>query len=202
MDDDALRQLPGRGRRRAASAVADVDLDHHFDRAARCRDRRRQPLDPVDRIDRDRQPHPPRQRRDTRQLGRVDDLVRDVDVGDAGIGERLGLARLLDAHADRAGCHLQPCDRGTLVHLGVRPEADAVVARECRHCREVSLHRIEVDHERRRVDRGDRIAGTWRRAHDVTRGTVGQSPSLASSRVVPSRCAVSLQPTSVKRSPV
>ena len=43
------------------------------------------------------------QRGDARQLGGVDHLVADVDVVDAGGGERLRLARLLHADADRAG---------------------------------------------------------------------------------------------------
>ena len=63
----------------------------------------REPLDALDRIDRDREPDALGERGDARQLGGVDHLVRDVDVVDAGRGERLGLARLLDADADRAG---------------------------------------------------------------------------------------------------
>ena len=59
--------------------------------------------------------------------------LRDVDVVDAGVGERFGFARLLDAHADRAGLALHPRDGRALVHLGVRPQADAVAARELRH---------------------------------------------------------------------
>jgi len=138
--------------------VADVDLDEDVDRAAGRGDGAGEPLDALNRIDRDRQPDAFGERGDARQLGSVDHLVRDVDVVDAGGGERFRLARLLDADADRAGLSLHPRDRRALVHLRVRPQPDAVAARERRHGGEVSLHRVEVDDERRRVDRLDRIA--------------------------------------------
>jgi hypothetical protein len=203
MRDDLLRELAGRRRRDAAAALADVDLDEDVDRRAGPCHRRREPLDADQRVDCDRETHARRERGDTCELGRIDHLVRDVDVVDAHGGERFGFARLLHADADRARGALQPRDGRALVHLRVRPEAHAVLAREGRHRREVLLHRIEIDDKRWRVDRLDRVAASDRRdPHSAARGTVGQSPSLASSRVPSSRCEVSLQPTSVKRSPV
>ena len=66
--------------------------------------------------------------------------------------------------------------------------------------REVALHRIEVDDQRRRVDRLDRVAAVAGAASSHCRAPRHgrQSPSLASSSGSPSRWEVSLQPTSVK----
>ena len=165
MRDDLLGERAGRGGRDAAAALADVDLDEHFDHAAGKLQRGREAFDAERRIDRDREPDSLRQFRHALELGRRDDFVADEDVGDAAVGQRLGLARLLHADADRTGADLQPRDRGALVHLRVRPQANAVGAGELGHSREVALHRVEVDDECRRIDRIDAIADLRCRSH-------------------------------------
>src|SRR5262249_45354359 len=65
--------------------------------------------------------------------------------------ERLRLAHLRRAHADRSRLELQLRDRRAFVRLGVRPRGDAR-RRELRlHRREVLLEFVEIDAERRRV---------------------------------------------------
>ena len=158
MRDDMLGENAGRRRRNAAAAVADVDFDEHVDRRLRVAHGRGQAFNAFGRVDGDREAHLPRQRRDASEFCRGDDFVGDVEVGDARLGERFGLARLLHAHAHRARRHLQARDRRALVHLRVRAQAHAVRAREGGHRREIALHRVEVDHQRRRIDRGDAVA--------------------------------------------
>ncbi len=201
---DPMRERPGRHRRHAAAALADVDLDEHVDLRPSVAHGRGQAIDAFGRVDGDRHPHAPRQRRHARQLARRDHLVGDVDVVDAGIGQGFGFARLLDADADRAGGDLQAGDCRAFVHLRVRPKAHPMAARERRHGGQVAFHRVEVEHQRRRVDRLDASTddGGDGGAHAaLARGTRAASPPpspASSSGMSPSRCAVSLQPTSVK----
>ena len=167
---DLLRQRDRRlAGRHAAAALADVDFDEHVDHgvaallAAHVVHRQRQARDAFDAVHRDGQlavlgRDPVRQRRDTRQLGGGDHFVADVHVADAARDHGFGLGGLLHAHAHGAGLHLQPGERGALVHLGVRPPAHAVLARELGHAREVALHRVQVDDQRGRVDGADALA--------------------------------------------
>ena len=155
MGQDARDQRRRGVGRDAAATVADVDLDENRDRRLRRARRFGQQVDALGGVDGDREPDVPRQLGDARELGRPDDLVGDEDVVEARGRQGFGLARLLDADADRAGADLQPGDRRALVHLGVRAQAHAALAGEGRHRREVALHRVEVDHQGRRVDIGD-----------------------------------------------
>ena len=66
--------------------------------------------------------------------------------------------------APAAICSLR--DLRALVRLRVRPQAQAVLARKAGHARDVAFERVEVDHQRRRLDRGERVAGArGRRPH-------------------------------------
>ena len=78
---------------------------------------------------------------------------------------------LLHADADCAGRDLHLRDARALVRLGVRPQAQAVRAREAGHAFDVALDRVEVDHQRRRLDRVEQVA--W---------SCGRSPHAARSR--------------------
>ena len=90
----------------------------------------------------------------------ADDLVGDEHVANAGGDERLGLADLLAADADRAALDLRVRDVRALVRLRVRAQRDAAAAHGVGHQVEVALERVEVDDERRRVDVLDGVAGT------------------------------------------
>jgi hypothetical protein len=166
---DRLRQHDGGlAGRHAAAALADVDFDEDVEQGLRSAgspplDSRREPGNALQAVHRNRQPaarrlQALRQRGHPLQLGRVDDLVADVDVGHAGRGQRLGLRGLLHAHAHGASLHLQPCEKGALVHLGVRAKPHPVGARKCGHARQVELHRVEIDHCRGSVDGGHALA--------------------------------------------
>ena len=159
--DQRHRRLAGT---HPAAALSDVDLHEHVDH---CRDasarapfvhRLRQPADALDAVHRDgelavfgcqlvgQRGHP-------RQLVRGHHLVADVHAMHAAGSHRFGLGRFLDADPDRASLHLQLGQRRTLVHLRVWAPADVVFLGEFRHPPQVALHRIEVEHQRRRVDR-------------------------------------------------
>src|SRR5262249_4111367 len=80
------------------------------------------------------------------------DLVRHQHVGDAARDQRLGLAHLLRAHADRARRDLPLRDLGALVALRVRAQSRRALLHHLRHACDVALERVQVDDERRRVD--------------------------------------------------
>ena len=77
----------------------------------------------------------------------------DVHAGDAGRHHHLGLAERGAADAERAGLHLAPGDGNGFVRLRVRTERDAGGARMRRHRRDVPFERVEIDQQRRRVER-------------------------------------------------
>ena len=66
--------------------------------------------------------------------------------------QRLGLAELGAADADRAGGELQLGDVGAVMGLGVRPGGQPEAPHRRLHGRDVRLERVEVDAERRRVE--------------------------------------------------
>ena len=193
--DDVMRERAGGRRRHAAATVADVDLDEDRRSVLPARaHRRREALDPFGAIDRDREPDARGERGDAGQLGRVDDLVGDVDVVDAGGRERLGLARLLHADADRAGSDLQAREGRALVHLRVRPQAqrrgsraNAAIAAALRSSASRSSD------QRRRVDRLDRLAGRRHgaagahRVHAARRRRSRRRPRRRRRAIAPSR---------------
>ena len=98
------------------------------------------------------------------ELRRPDDLVRDEDVRDAALEERLRLAHLLAADADGAAGDLAACDLGALVGLRVGTHADKRPGDHGIERLEVPLEDVEIQQQRRRVDAAD--AGSdvgWRR---------------------------------------
>jgi hypothetical protein len=201
-----VREADRRRGRHAAAALTDVDLDEHVESRAGGLESGGEAVDPERRVHRDRQADPTRQRREAGKLRLGNDLVADIDVDHAGRGQRLRLrlADLLDADADRAGAHLERRDDCTLVHLRVRAQAHAMRPREIGHGREVALHGVEVDHQRRCADGVDRVAdarcrgGAHPGARTVRAPLPAAAPSMSSSSASPSRWPVSAQPTSVK----
>ena len=95
------------------------------------------------------------------------DLVRHEHVGDTARDQRLGLAHLLAAHADRPRGDLRPGDLGALVALRVRAQAHAAALHRVRHALEVALEGIQIENERGRVDfvEGDPDGGLRGRRH-------------------------------------
>ena len=87
----------------------------------------------------------------------IDDFVADVEISHAGLGQRLRLEKNC-THAHRAGGDLPLGDLGALVRLGVWRRRIPCFARIGGHARDVALQRVEVDHQCRRGDGGDRIA--------------------------------------------
>ena len=75
---------------------------------------------------------------------------------DAGLAQRLGLAQLGAAHAQRAGRDLAARDVGRLVGLGMRPQLHIVRLGEGRHLGDVAVEHLEIEHQRRRVERAPR----------------------------------------------
>ena len=65
---------------------------------------------------------------------------------------RLRLAQLGAADADRSGGELILRDRGALVRLRVRPARQPVLLQRRLHRRDVLLHLVEIDAQRRRVE--------------------------------------------------
>jgi hypothetical protein len=82
------------------------------------------------------------------------DRIRDEQVREAGVGEDLGLADRGDRQTDRAGVDLATSDGDALVRLRVRPKGDASPAHEPRHRSDPLVHPVEIDDDRRRVERG------------------------------------------------
>ena len=100
--------------------------------------------------------------REPRGLRCADDFVGDQHVADSGVDECRGFVGLLAADADGAAGELCLRDRRALVRFGVRPQPHAF--RRVRHALEVALERLQVDEERRRLDRGEGVAGARRNA--------------------------------------
>ena len=124
---------------------ADVHLDQHVERSAPRVTAQRRPRPRHRRIvDDERQRDAIGQREHAIGVDRVE-RIGQPDVGDARVGEHLGLAELGAADADRAALDLHPRDLRRLVGLGVRPQPHA--ARVGRR-----LHPIDVPLEPRRVD--------------------------------------------------
>jgi hypothetical protein len=67
----------------------------------------------------------PRQGRNSLQLGRIDDNVRDQDVLDTALDKALRLANRLATDADRPGANLRLCNRRASVCLSVGSKGDA-----------------------------------------------------------------------------
>ena len=177
------------------------------------RHRRRQPLDPFGRVDRDRQPRPgrPARRRAPAWPGRS-------------LRWRCRCRRCRRRRAPpprwSSGRRRQPPRRRAAAARSPRTCASsraAGAARRARranvgHGREVAVHRVEVDDERRRVDARDRCAdGDGDGDPRVHERRAAALPELAapsrppsppspasSSGMSPSRCCMSFQPTSVK----
>ena len=142
----------------AASGLADADaaearvaLDEHADlarRLPRAREPREQPLV----VDAHGNLDAPGERRQPLELRRADQVVRDQDVVDPGVGHHLRLAELLAGDAARAERHLPARDLDGLVRLDVRTvrEPDGVAVRL--PAGEVVLEPVDVDDDGRRVD--------------------------------------------------
>jgi len=143
----------------AAAARADVDLDVRVDGRAHVARRVRERCDRARVVHQHADPRLPRQRREAQELRGRDDLVGDEHVHDAGLDERRGLVDLLAADAHRAARDLRLRDRGRFVRLRVRPQPEAAGGDLARHRVDIALERVEVEHQRGRLDRGDRVAG-------------------------------------------
>ena len=188
------RDVPGQrdgglAGRDAAAGVADVDLDQHAEAHPGRARRRREVVDVPRIVDAHEDLGPARQRDEPLDLPPVDDLVRDEDVPDAPVDHRLGLAHLLAAAADRAPRDLVERDGRALVGLGVAAEAHRGAAERGRHQVQVVLVGVEVDHERRRVDLGDRHSDFGGRASG--HGIVSWSFGVTAAGARPRRAAAS-----------
>ena len=100
-----------------------------------------------------------RERGEAQELRRSNDLVGDEHVGDARLDERRRLVDLLAADADRPARNLRLRDRGRLVRLRVRAQAQSSRGDLARQRVDVALERVEVEDQRGRLDRCDRVAG-------------------------------------------
>ena len=124
------------------------------------------------------------QLRQTVDLGRIADLVRDQDVGDASGDQDLRLGDLLHALPDRAVRDLMPCDIGAFMRLRMRPQPHPVFLHMRRHRREIALECVEIEDEGRRIDLGEALPdlGRLTRWHEV------QIPRNHSVQWIAARC--------------
>ena len=81
-----------------------------------------------------------------------DNLVGDEHVRDPALDHRLGLADLLNAHADRAERNLLQRDDRAFVGLGVRPRPDIRAGDAVGQAAQIALERVEIDDECGSVD--------------------------------------------------
>jgi hypothetical protein len=150
---DAARESDHVGLAGGAGAVgADVEVDHHLERLRGPRRRGLERGEVLGRVGdhhqlgfRGVQRHQPRELRLTGRR-RGDQHARNP-AGD----HRLGLAQGRAADAHRAGLGLSAGDGDALVALGVRPEREPGTTAMLGHARDVALHRVEVEHQRRRA---------------------------------------------------
>ena len=150
--DPAGEVSGGRSGRDPAALHPDLDLDERPELDAVVARHPRGGVDLLGIIEAQRDLRVLGEPRQASQLRRADDLVADEDVADAGARERFGFRDLLHALADGAERNLPFRDLRAFVSLRVRPEPNAGVARNPRHLLEISLERVEVDDQRRRVD--------------------------------------------------
>jgi hypothetical protein len=86
-----------------------------------------------------------RERRETPQFLPTDDLVGDEHVRDPALDHGLGLADLLNAHADGAEGDLLQRDDRAFVGLGMRPRPDTGAGDALGQAAQIALERIEID---------------------------------------------------------
>src|SRR5438105_3341560 len=147
-----------RTRRNPRAIHADVHLDRHAQRFTRIREGRielDQVLDAVDANDRVGvigELHQPG------DLDRPHDLIGDQDIADARGSHHLGLTQFGASDTDRADGDLHLRDLRRFVRLGMRPPCDAVGAAGGNNARDVGFHHVEIDQQRRRVQRGFALA--------------------------------------------
>ena len=133
---------------------ADVDFDYH-PRATAARNRGEVEIAHVARVvDGDDDVGQLEEAHQPLDLGAADNLVRDQDVADAARGHDLGFAELGAGDAERAGRQQLVRQRRNLDGLGVRAPADTRLAARGGHARDVALHDIQVQQQRRRVEVG------------------------------------------------
>src|ERR1700682_357796 len=85
-------------------------------------------------------------------LGCADDLISNEYVVNTGLDKHGGLTDLLAADPDCAKFNLAQCNLWAFMAFCVRAQAHAPSSHRIRHAFEVSLKRIEVKNEGRRVD--------------------------------------------------
>ena len=95
----------------------------------------------------------PRQNRQTLRRRPAHHGRGDQDVVDTAVAQRLGLAQLGAAHADRARRDLPPRDLHALVGLGVGTQRHASHACELGHGGDIALEGVEFDQQRGGVQR-------------------------------------------------
>ena len=164
-----LRDLPREGERRlarldaaAVAAHVDLDIDRQGDPGLARRLVERADLARI--VGAHANPGDMRERDEAPQFLAADDLVRDEHVRDPALDHRLGLADLLNAHADGAERDLLQRDDRTFVGLGMRPRPDTGAGDAVGQAAQVALERVEIDDEGRGVDLVEGHADLGRRA--------------------------------------
>ena len=134
-----------------------LEIDHHAERPAGRQRARREPVGHGLVVHGDDQPVgagvEPGEAGD---LGRGHHLGEEQHAGHAGVGHDLGLRQRRAALAERTGLGLQLRHRHRLVDLGDRPEPMAGLAEIGGEIGDVALQPVEVEHQRRRGQRGTR----------------------------------------------
>jgi hypothetical protein len=151
--------MPCVGRCDPAAPPARIDLDQHRHPPAVVTERVRHRACADRRVDPDAEPPAPRQGAHAVRLGpHGHQRIRDEEIVDPIGDERLRLADRSDRQPAPARRDLAPPDLDALVRLRVRPQRDATLGHRGRHSFDRSVHPVEIDHERGRVDLRDRRA--------------------------------------------
>jgi hypothetical protein len=136
----------------AAAAHAGVAFDQHLQTMAGVGEGRRQPFQCVHTVRRHRQGDTAMQRQKPLQLGASENVVREKNVGQPGVGHHLGLADLLAGDADRTRRHLLLRPVGQFVRLDVWPELQPVLVGMGLGTGNVGFGACGVDQDRWRVE--------------------------------------------------
>ena len=151
--EDALRQLEERGSGRYAHAAqAYVHFGKYADFDCSAASRIGQLVDGERAVESDGHARAAGQRHQAGQFGLSDDRVGYQQVRRFGGHHHFGFGDFGHGQARCAQFLLQSGDIDRLVSLGVRPQAQAVLARIVRHAMEISLETVEIYYQSGRVD--------------------------------------------------
>ena len=164
--DLARKSKRGRPRLYTGAIHSDVDFDCDSQPLASAPERRVELIKVVDVIDTNDRVGMIGKLHQPADLDGTDYLIGDENIADPCSRHHLGFAELRTRDADRAGRYLFLGDLGCLVRLRVRSPSDAVRTARRDDPRDVRFHDVEVDQQRRCIQRGNRLVEIMRRCNE------------------------------------